>query len=636
MTQSRTGRPTLVVEGGPQDGVAVAIAPGQTIVVGSDKGAGLRLDHPEVAAAHARISWDDLGVSVTDAESGQGTWLNGEPVEAAPLGDGDVVQLADPKKKRAVPVVRVRLPKGLGEPGVELGDAPAVRAHSAAPAPDARRAGAPWRPRVPVRTGGAALRRLDRRVVVILAVALALAVAGLLAKRLFFTAPHVESLQPAAAEAGRLLTVTGARFSAEAAGNTVWFGDVAVPADSSTGDVLQVKVPAAAAPGPVALAVETRDGRSGKAAFRVLPVLRAAALVPEGGLPGEEVVVEGEGFSPGVTVSVGGAAASVVAADPQAVRFRVPDGAGAAGARVPVIATVEGRSTAPLALVLGRVPLVEATVPPRAMGGEVVRLRGVGFAPEPEANAVTFDGAAAVVVAASRTELVVVAPLPSRAQAETLAPLVVQALGRTSEPRGFPLQRLVDGAWVPRCVVQPAGDGAARSQVLIGTEIGPLLMLSWKDQSPSTALRALGVCVQVDAALGRARVGEPVAFEARDDPGGGVGVGVVGRADTVVRVTAQDAAAYQAPPGLAARSDAPTPAAVARYWAVLLDDLVAVATSAEEPSASGALSPAAGRAFASLRAALPWQYGAGVPSGRVAALPADVRRRLRDAALAVP
>ena len=58
--------------------------------------------------------------------------------------------------------------------------------------------------------------------------------------------------------------------------------------------------------------------------------------------------------------------------------------------------------------VTGRLPRVESVEPPQAAAGEIVRLRGVAFAADPDANAVTFDGVGAVVVAASRKELAVV------------------------------------------------------------------------------------------------------------------------------------------------------------------------------------------------------------------------------------
>ena len=111
---------------------------------------------------------------------------------------------------------------------------------------------------------------------------------------------------------------------------------------------------------------------------------------------------------------------------------------------------------------------------------------------------------------------------------------------------------------------------------------------------------------------------------------------LVGAPDLIVQVTPQDAAAYETPPGLPGRGAPPTPMALARHWAALLNDTLVIGTSGGKPAAAAGITPAAGAAFAQLRAALPWQYGSGVSSARVVALPAELKRRLREAAFRVP
>jgi hypothetical protein len=61
-----------------------------------------------------------------------------------------------------------------------------------------------------------------------------------------------------------------------------------------------------------------------------------------------------------------------------------------------------------------------------------------------------------------------------------------------------------------------------------------------------------------------------------------------------------------------------------------------IGTSGGRPSAAADVAPAAAAALAQLRAALPWQYPSGVSSSRVVAVPGELRRRLREAALRVP
>jgi hypothetical protein len=376
--------------------------------------------------------------------------------------------------------------------------------------------------------------------------------------------------------------------------------------------------------------------RSNAVSFDVVMPLQAVSLEPAGALPGDEVVLKGSGFAAGASVTVGGLAARTVSAEPDALRFEMPAVEGARGSRHDVVASQGDRRTKPLALYLGRVPLVVSFEPARGVGGTLVHIRGAGFAASADGNSVTFDGVPALVVAASPVELAVVAPPAARPQPETLVPVVVRALDRTSSDGAvFTLQRLVEGTWVPRFLAGSAGTGGARGQATVGTEIAPVLLLSWKDDSRSVGERALRVAAALNAAVDRARVGQPAAFEAREQPA--IGVATVDAPDLLVRVTPQDAAAYETPPGLPVRGTPPSPMALARHWAALLNDTFVVGTSGGKPSAAATdLTPEAGAAFAQLRVALPWQYGSGISSARVVALPGELKRRLREAAYRVP
>jgi hypothetical protein len=370
--------------------------------------------------------------------------------------------------------------------------------------------------------------------------------------------------------------------------------------------------------------------------FLLVPLLRAAALEPVGALPGDEVVMHGQGFEGGsVAVNVEAKPARVLASDAASVRFQMPAVEGPPGSAHAVVATVGGRSTAPLELFLGRLPIVVSFDPPHAVAGDLVRIRGVGFAPEPAGNVVTFDGAPALVVAARPNELAVIAPVPARPQAETRGPVVVQAGGHaSSEGATYPLLRLVDGSYVLRFFAAAVGEGGISGQVFVATELGPVLLLSWQDDRRSAAERAMHVAAVLNDAVDRSRVGVPIVFEAREQRDSGVGI--AGQPDLILRTTPQDAAAYGVPPGLPPRSAPPTPAALARYWAALLNDYLTIGTTSGRPSQVPILSPAAGSTLAQLRAALPWQYGVGVEAARVSTLPGELRRRLREAALRVP
>jgi hypothetical protein len=622
--------PSVTVAGGPIDGYEMKLSPGTTIIIGSGRLATLRVDHPEIELAHVKVSWDDVGVSMIDNGSRKGTWVNGEPVETVLLMDGDVIEFAPPGARSSPPRIKVRIPKG------SVPDAP--------PPPPPMPGDVVARPAPPraARSRGAARRRRggpklpDLRLVLGAAGAIVLLVGGgLLVRRTFFTAPQVASVEPAEAETGQTVTLKGKRFDRDATDNVVWFGDRSVTATSATGDTLQVQVPPMPRPGPVRVMVETGSGRSRPVPFVAHAPLAAASLEPAGALGGDEVALRGSGFGEGVAVTVAGSAARVLSVEPSEVRFEMPAVPGGPGTRVEVVASQGGRKTRPLFLFVGRMPLVLSFDPSRGVAGDLVRIRGAGFGPSADANVVTFGGVPALVLGASPVELAVVVPPSSSPQAETLARVVVQALGKTSaEATGFQQQRLVDGAWVPRFLAGAVGEAGAKGQAVVGTEIAPLLLLSGKDDARSVAERAWREAAALNKAVDRARVGQAVAFEARESPA--AGVALAGALDLVVRVTPEDAAAYERPPGVPPRGGPPSPVALARHWAALLSDVLVVGTGGGRPSATAAVSPAAGAAFAQLRSALPFEYGAGVRSARVVALSGDLKRRLREAAFRVP
>lgn len=626
--------PSITVIGGPMDSYEMKIQPGTTVIIGSGRLAHLRLDHPEIELAHVKIAWDDQGISMIDNGSRRGTWVNGEAVETLLLIDGDTIEFAPHGSKSAPPTVRIRIPKGsVPDPPPPPPPAPGDVVRPAAPAAAPARASAKGRP---TRRRRSAMRIPNLRLLALVGAAIAVvATAGWGAKRLFFTAPQIDSIQPAQGEPGQTVTLTGRRFRRNAEENVVWFGDRSSNASSISGGSLQVKVPPGTRPGKLGVTVETSAGRSRPASFLAWAPLRTYTLDPPGALPGDEVVLTGSGFDEATSVTVGGKVAEVKSVEPGTLRFSMPALSGTPGSVHDVVASAGARRTRSLAMHLGRVPLVASIEPARGVAGTLVRLRGAGFAATAGRNAVTFDDAPALVVAASATELVVVAPPGRLAQPETLVPVVVRAAGKaSSDGATFALQRLVEGAWVPRFLAGAVGEGGREDQATVGTEIAPVILLSGKDDARSVGERALRVAAALNAAVDRVRVGQTATFEAREQPW--IGVALAGVPDLLVRATAEDAAAYDAPAGLPPRGGPPTALALARHWAAVLTDTVTVGTSAGKPAAVAAEVPAAGAAFAQLRAALPFQYGSGLASSRVAMLPADLKRRLRDVAYRVP
>jgi hypothetical protein len=463
-----------------------------------------------------------------------------------------------------------------------------------------------------------------------------LVLAGLLAWAaslfLFTSAPELSGVTPGRAEPGATITLRGSGFASDAEGNTVRFGGRSAPAQAVAGGGVLVKVPTSLEAGVVPVTIETSGGRSNPVKLEVLAALKTSGLDPAGALPGDEVLLRGRGFegqTPSVTV--GGAEAAVLGTGPEGVRFTMPPLEAAAGSEHPVVVTVDGRAAPPANLIFGRLPLVTSFEPARAVAGDRVRITGLGFSEDPARNTVTFDGVPALVLSSTPTEIEVVAPVARLAQRETLARVVVEASGKPSSGAVFPLLRLTSGSYVLRFFAA-SEEGAARA-AFVSTEIGPVLMLTGKGNAPSVAQRALRAAEALNQVIQRPGRDRPV-FEARDEPP--IGVGLAGGPGVLIRATPQDAAAYQNPPGVPPRGGPPTPVALARWWAAVLNDYVVITTSPAQPSHVEALSPSVGATMKQARSALAWQYGSKVPNSRVAGLSADMRRQLRATTLRVP
>ena len=73
----------------PPSPVARSLTAGVELTVGRDPGCDVRLDDPRVSARHCRVVWKDAAPWVQDLGSGNGTRVNGLPVDEAALSPGD-------------------------------------------------------------------------------------------------------------------------------------------------------------------------------------------------------------------------------------------------------------------------------------------------------------------------------------------------------------------------------------------------------------------------------------------------------------------------------------------------------------------------------------------------------------------
>ena len=669
-------QPSLVIKGGPTDGHSHTLQNGMSVLVGSGKLAHFRVGSEEsgISLAHVKITWDESGISVTDNGSASGTFVNGEPVETAVLLDGDVITFQAPDSRLDAPRVLVRIPAGSvilpppsvermmleagpdtgGKSGLKLPDLSALSLPklslpkislsdislpdislpglSRAPKAPPPRTGPPVRGRRPPPRRGPSVSPV---LVGSLVGGLALIVGGyFLAQRLLFSAPVVSGVTPANADTGATVTIAGKRFDPEPTRNTVWFGETSVPVVTGTEESLSVRVPEAPATGgAVKIAVETQSGRSATIPFTIRTTLGAGGLDPEAAMPGDEVTIKGQGFLEGqVSVTVAGRSAQVVGAERSALRFKMPGVGQEPGTWVPVMVRVGGQATRPIELLVGRLPVVLKSNPPRGSAGDRVTVSGRGFAGEAAGNAVTIAGAPALVLQASPGELQVIVPPARGDSVQEEAQVVVRAGGKTSTNRApFTLVRPQGGAYLLRFFPAAATETGSR-MVLVASEAGPSLLLSSPESAPSATSRAIKAAAALNGAFDQARNGIAVTFEARHEPS--PGVAIAGGTELLVQTTPDDSAAYAAPPGTSFRVGAPSLPALADHWAALLNDCLAVFVQNEKPMRLLALSPR-GRALLELRSALGWRAGSGIPTERIATLPPDLYQKVRDASLFV-
>lgn len=694
MTQSR---PTLTVIGGPHDGTTLLLESTGERLLGSGPSAHLKLDLSNVAAVHARLKWDGRRLSLSDAGSETGTYVNGERLSAERvLGDGDRIFLGPPGSKNTAKLLATGVPApasgdavvlNLESEPIILHDADPARAAKPTPAAPAKPATAPSgapaatpepgsrppstrpapgaSPKPDYATDPPSIAPADRvreeltlppepgrakkpaaprmpafdlsavpRGALIAAAAAVLAGGGVwLFVSLRQPAPVLNSVTPPRIEPGQTLTLTGAGFASTPDANAVRIGSETGKITSASETQIAVSIPAAVAGGEVQVRVE-RQGRASNALFvKVFRAPRIDKLEPDVVLPGAEVVARGQNLGESAVVVVGGVTAQILEAKVDAVRFRVP---------------------ADPSFTLGR--------------GVAVH---VGVGNDTTKPATLFLGQLPYVF-----EVV-----PPRGQAGDR--LTIKGRGFDSNPRG----NLVTLGSRPALVLHasetelgvaaPGSSGQAQADLTVvvrargGTSSGsaaftlmrPSLGSYTPRYSPEPAVEhpghdhALVACElgpvllltgKADAASTAERAAKlaaalnslsdaaaAVTFEVRERPL--LGVAVAGRPELLVAVTAEDAAGYGEAWSQSGGARTPAPERMAAYWVALLQDHRLLFFEKDRPINVLALSPR-GKALTDLyaEAARRSGPGQGVPSSVVGTLTPQMLRELRDLALLLP
>lgn len=679
---SKPAQPLLIVIGGARDGdVLVLEAEGQRKRVGSGAECQLQVEGANVEARHAEVAWEGSGVVLRDLGTASGTYLNGEKTTAPQaLANGDRICLGPPGSRASVKLL-ARIPDALSADALALESEPLILAapeptglapvvepedeeepilldpvpETAPPPLPPATVRAPVqddfdllgpsivtpKPRAAPRRAAppekAPARRRARRKGSPLrwvAAGLLLTLGGGLAWRAFrFPTPTVTDASPLRTEPGGRLTITGTGFSAEAAGNTVFFGEVAAPVETATPTSLSLVVPAGAPLGATPVSVRTRGGRSNALAVSVRRMPRGLRLEPGAALPGAIVVVHGTGLdTKGLQVRVGGASATLLEAAATRLSLTVPTFPLEEGRRLPV--TLHLGPEAPrssLELVLGTLPLVAEVDPPRGQAGERVKLKGLGFDPDPARNVVEFAGTRALVIAATATDLTVVAPALLTRGGQVDVPVVVKAGGGLSSGRSrFNAQRPSGDVFVPRFYAGALSeDGAGTVGIFI--DPGPVIALTGADGAASAAARAAKAAETLNAAFETAPSRGGLAFEVR--PGEIPGVAPVGQ-PLLLRATVEDTAGYAQGLVPGARPARPSPQALAEYWAAMLHDLATLFVDRQRPTRLADITPR-GRLLVSLYSESQ-RRGGGVPVSTLSPPSAELARSFREMALLVP
>jgi hypothetical protein len=445
------------------------------------------------------------------------------------------------------------------------------------------------------------------------------------------TPPVVQAVNPSSIESGQTVSLTGESFLGDPAGNTVLFGAQPASVTAATPTQLTVVVPENLGNvTTVPIVVRTAEGSSPPVTVTVLQTPRVTALQPDVALPGASVLASGERLANPVSVTVADLPAEVTEATPEAVRFVVPELSLPEGQKVAVVVRSGSATADPVELIIGRLPLILELSPDKGREGDRVVIRGRGFDPDPGANTVELGGTPALVLAATPSELTVVAPAVT-VGASPEVPVVVTSGGKTSRGgAGFTVTRASSSTFHPTFYAAPVQEYPGDNLAFVSTRLGPVLLLGGPDKSPSTALRAADAAEALNRLAATASAGK-IQFEYRSSP---PSVGVAGEASPLLVATPDDAAAYARSWVSGARPARLGPSAIARHWAAILQDYIGLFMSRHRPLGVLSLSPR-GQVFKEIYAEAVRRApgGSGVPTNVVYPPSERIAMGLRAAAL---
>jgi len=446
---------------------------------------------------------------------------------------------------------------------------------------------------------------------------------------------ELTDVSPARVRVGQRATLVGSGFSSNASANTVLFGDQAAKVVQASSTRLEVEVPEAVAEAGsekrVGVVVKLGSRESAPFEVSVFQGPRLHGLSPDVAMPGEEVLLAGAGWGIGASVRFGDVPATVVETTSTQIRAVVPPLSGGSGTAAPVVVTVGGIESNAAPFYVGHLPIVIGVEPAPASAGDVLSVSGRGFQQDVLSNDVRIDGRRCLVVSAYSDELRVVVP---RVETGVGAVLEVRTPGSTEVGRASVQIQPPSDAIGFHFVAEPFPAPPDRPYAALTTGFGPAFILV-ASGGKSAAERALEAQQRLNAAATVLASSPGLVPEVRNLETSPV-IGLAGRPDVLLEVTAEDAAAYGEDwTGLRGRGGAVTPARLARWWEAVARDLTLMLVRGERPQFAAGLA-SEGQALQQLYDSAQGAGRPGFTRALVVGMPASVRDRLRLVAMRVP
>ena len=446
-------------------------------------------------------------------------------------------------------------------------------------------------------------------------------------------APRIASIEPTRARAGERIAITGEHFGADAQAIAVTFGSgTGGKVLSASPTRLEVEVPSLPVTGEGKVPVVVSTGGKASPAFElaVFKAPRVHGISPSVALPGEEVTLAGVDWGPGAQVKFGDLPAAVLDASATSLRVRVPDLKDPVGTSLPVVVSMGGDPSNQAPFVIGKIPLVISVDPAGVSPGEIVTIKGRGFPLQPSMNDLRIGGVGALVVSAFDNELKAIVPWAPTGEAplELRVPRSenVGTASMTIAPRTDPVEfRFVAGL---------IRDDPGHDHAVLATGLGPAFVLS-ASGGRSAADRAYEAQQRLTEAAVALKASLTADIEVRDLEGSPA-LGLTGKPEPLIEVTAEDAAAYNEDwTALRGKGGPVTRARLALWWGAVARDLVVLLIRGEKPHFASELAPE-GKVLGQVADAARKTGKFGLPLEVVEKAPASWREPLRVVALRVP